>query len=70
MKRWDAFISHASEDKDTVAIPLVAALQRAGLRVWLDQLELRVGACLQAIGGRRVKRHAFRQRDPRFTQIG
>lgn len=47
MKRWDAFISHASEDKETVAIPLAAALQRAGVRVWLDRFELRVGDSLR-----------------------
>ena len=47
MKRWDAFISHASEDKDTVALPLAAALKRAGVRVWLDRFELRVGDSLR-----------------------
>jgi Leucine-rich repeat (LRR) protein len=43
VKRWDVFVSHASEDKDAVAIPLVAALRRAGLRVWLDKHTLRIG---------------------------
>jgi hypothetical protein len=47
LKRWDAFISHASEDKETVAIPLAAALRRAGVRVWLDRFELRVGDSLR-----------------------
>jgi hypothetical protein len=47
LKRWDAFISHASEDKETVAFPLAAALQRAGVRVWLDRFELRVGDSLR-----------------------
>ena len=47
MKRWDAFISHASEDKETVALPLAAALKRAGILVWLDQFELRVGDSLR-----------------------
>ena len=47
MKRWDAFISHASEDKETVALPLAAALKRAGVLVWLDQFELRVGDSLR-----------------------
>jgi hypothetical protein len=44
---WDAFISHASEDKETVAIPLAAAMRRAGARVWLDRFELRVGDSLR-----------------------
>jgi hypothetical protein len=43
MDQWDAFISHASEDKEAIAIPLAEALRGAGLRVWLDQHELRVG---------------------------
>src|SRR5438105_3767934 len=44
---WDVFISHASEDKATVAIPLAAALNRAGLRVWLDKQQLEVGDSLR-----------------------
>ncbi|MEV4517346.1 toll/interleukin-1 receptor domain-containing protein [Dactylosporangium sp. NPDC049525] len=46
MPTWDVFISHASEDKDEVATPLAAALTRAGLRVWLDRQELRLGDSL------------------------
>jgi hypothetical protein len=45
---WDAFISHASEDKAEVARPLAAALEAAGLRVWLDENELRLGDSLRA----------------------
>ncbi len=29
-KEWDAFISHASEDKETVVGPLAVALQTLG----------------------------------------
>lgn len=47
MKHWDAFISHASEDKETVALPLAAALKRAGVLVWLDRFELQVGDSLR-----------------------
>jgi hypothetical protein len=43
MPHWDVFISHASEDKDAVARPLSQALRRAGLKGWLDELELCVG---------------------------
>jgi hypothetical protein len=46
MKTWDVFISHASEDKLEVAVPLAEALARAGLRVWLDRQELRLGDSL------------------------
>jgi hypothetical protein len=45
-KQWDIFISHAAEDKATVARPLAAALKRAGARVWLDEQELTVGDSL------------------------
>ncbi len=43
MHGWDAFISHAHEDKETVARPLTSMLQRRGLRVWLDENELVLG---------------------------
>ena len=47
MKRWDVFISHASEDRQAVALPLAASLIRAGLKVWLDRFELKVGDSLR-----------------------
>lgn len=43
---WDVFISHASEDKDEVARPLAHLLQEAGLRVWFDEQELKLGDSL------------------------
>jgi hypothetical protein len=46
VRAWDVFVSHASEDKDEVAIPLAQVLRRAGLRVWLDRQELRIGDSL------------------------
>jgi TIR domain len=47
MPDWHVFISHASEDKEAVAIPLAEALRRAGLRVWIDRQELRLGDSLR-----------------------
>ena len=47
-KRWDVFISHASEDKEAVAVPLAKGLQGAAVRVWLDQEQLRIGDSLRA----------------------
>ena len=44
---YDVFISHASEDKADVARPLAVHLQRLGLRVWLDELELTLGDSLR-----------------------
>jgi hypothetical protein len=46
-KQWDAFISHASEDKDEFVRPLVAALQAEGLRIWYDEFTLTVGDSLR-----------------------
>lgn len=39
---YDAFISHATEDKDFVG-PLADALTKAGLKVWYDEFELKWG---------------------------
>jgi TIR domain-containing protein len=43
---WDAFISHAHEDKGFVA-PLVRALQQRGIKVWYDDVSLRIGNSLR-----------------------
>jgi len=40
---WDAFVCHASEDKDDFVRPLVEALVRRELRVWYDEFTLSVG---------------------------
>ena len=44
---WDVFISHVSEDKEKVAIPLREALVELGVSVWLDKTELVVGDSLR-----------------------
>ena len=58
--RKDVFISHASEDKEAVALPLHDYLVRHGLTVWLDKFELDVGDSL-----RRSLEHGLRN-----TQFG
>lgn len=40
---YDVFVSHASEDKDAVVVPLTNELIQRGLRVWVDYRELRLG---------------------------
>ncbi|HSN87513.1 MAG TPA: toll/interleukin-1 receptor domain-containing protein, partial [Thermoanaerobaculia bacterium] len=45
--KWDAFISYASEDRDTVVRPLAAALIQRGLRIWFDEFALAVGDSLR-----------------------
>ena len=44
---WDVFISHASEDKAAVAMPLANELRRRGLRVWYDEFSLTLGDSLR-----------------------
>jgi len=39
----DAFISHSSQDKESVARPLADELKRRGFSVWLDEFELTLG---------------------------
>ena len=46
-RRFDVFISHASEDKDEVVRPLATAIREAGLSVWYDEFELRIGDSLR-----------------------
>ena len=40
---WDVFLSHATEDKAAVADPLRLALSDAGISVWIDESEMRIG---------------------------
>jgi len=44
---YDAFISHAIEDKASLAKPLATALIKRGLKIWYDEFELRVGNSLR-----------------------
>jgi hypothetical protein len=44
---YDAFISHASEDREKFVKPLADALTRMNYRVWYDEFELRVGDSLR-----------------------
>lgn len=44
---FDVFISHASEDKAVVVVPLANALTELGVKVWFDQFELRIGDSLR-----------------------
>lgn len=45
--RWDAFVSHASEDKESFVEPLVYELRKYGLEIWFDKFALRVGSSLR-----------------------
>lgn len=56
---WDVFISHASEDKVAVAMPLAEALRNRGLTVWLDDFELQIGDSLRRKIDAGLARSAF-----------
>ena len=43
----DVFISHASEDKEEFVRPLANALIHEGLKVWFDEMTLRIGDSLR-----------------------
>ena len=45
--RYDVFISHASEDKESFVRGLAAQLTLLGLRVWFDEWTLRLGDSLR-----------------------
>jgi hypothetical protein len=47
-KKWDVFISHASEDKAQLARPLASALNDRGISVWYDELSLKMGDSLRS----------------------
>lgn len=44
---YDAFISHASEDKDAVVRPLAELLIKMGYYIWYDEFELQIGDSLR-----------------------
>ena len=44
---YDAFISHAHEDKDRVARPLARELGKLGFSVWFDEFSLKIGDSLR-----------------------
>ena len=45
-KIWDVFISHASEDKDSIVRELAKKLTSQGVSVWYDEFALKIGDSL------------------------
>ena len=45
-KNWDVFISHASEDKDSIVRELAEVLEKLKLKVWYDEFSLTLGDSL------------------------
>jgi hypothetical protein len=58
-EEWDAFVSHASEDKESFVRPLAEALQSKGLRIWYDEFTLTVGDSLRRSIDRGLARSRF-----------
>jgi TIR domain len=46
--KYDFFICHATEDKETVARPLAQEFAKRGYKVWYDEFVLNVGDSLRA----------------------
>jgi hypothetical protein len=47
VEAYDVFISHSSEDKETIVRSLVSELVNQGLKVWYDEFTLRIGDSLR-----------------------
>lgn len=45
-KKWDVFISHASEDKKNIVRELATILRNIGVQIWYDETTLVVGDSL------------------------
>lgn len=56
---YDVFISHASEDKDAVVRPLAARLEELGVKVWLDEYQLKLGDSLRRSIERGLRQSKF-----------
>ena len=56
---YDAFISHASEDKDELVRPLAEALVNNALKIWYDEFELSVGDSLRRSIDKGLSRSRF-----------
>ncbi len=47
VRKYDVFISHATEEKYIIVRPLANLLKNAGLKVWYDEFELKIGDSLR-----------------------
>ncbi len=58
-KKYDLFISHASEDKDEIVRPMVTILERLSVRVWYDEFSLQLGDSLTASIGKGLRQSRY-----------
>lgn len=54
-KKYDLFISHASEDKDAIVRSLATLLGRMSVRVWYDEFSLQLGDSIDRQGVAGIK---------------
>lgn len=59
MHATDIFLSHASQDKDEYALPLVAALRHRSVSVWVDEAQILPGQSLITTIGRGIDKARF-----------
>jgi len=45
--KWELFISHATEDKESFVRPLADALKKREFNVWYDEFTLKLGDSLR-----------------------
>ena len=69
---WDLFLSHASEDKETIVRELVNELQKYDMKVWYDEFSLETGDSLSRIidKGLQESRYGLVILSPAFFQKG
>jgi hypothetical protein len=58
-RRWNVFISYASEDKDGFVRPLATALAQLGVSVWFDEFEIEVGDSISRSIDRGLARSSY-----------
>lgn len=58
-KKYDVFISHASEDKDAIVRPLATELEGLSVRVWYDEFSLKLGDSLSTSIDKGLKESRF-----------
>lgn len=58
-RRWDVFICHASEDKESFVRPLAETLREKGAKVWYDEFTLKLGDSLRRSIDRGLKYSRF-----------
>jgi hypothetical protein len=58
-KKWDVFISYASEDREDLVRPLAHYLDRLGVKVWFDESSLQIGDSLTSAIGHGLSQSHF-----------